>query len=34
MMIADMPNELWNEVLQWTVWSLEYMKLIEVTKED
>lgn len=29
-MIRDMPNELWGEVLAYVVWSLGYMKLIEV----
>jgi hypothetical protein len=34
MMIKDIPDSLWDDVLHYLVWSLEYMKLIDVTKED
>lgn len=28
--INDMPDELWNDVLSYLVWSLDYMQLIKV----
>jgi hypothetical protein len=31
-LIRDMPNELWDDVLGYVVWSLQYMKLIEVSE--
>ena len=32
LMIKDMPDDLWDDVLGYVVWSLDYMKLIEVAK--
>ncbi len=31
--IQDMPSDLWDDVLDYLVFSLEYMKLIEVADE-
>lgn len=31
--INDMPNELWDDVLAYLVWSLDYMNLIEIEEK-